>query len=380
MRLLDHILLGQDFETSSEHTLKTAIALAKEFKSKITPIYVLPNDIENVKVKQLLEDTANSKLTDTVKVINDNGIESEKPVLKYGSVSNAITVAAMELDANLLVIGAGNATKDKNFKLGTTTERIIQKSEKPVFVVKENVPLEIKQILCPVDFSIESKRALNNAILISRKYKAQLTILSVSEIGKSSWLISKEMLELENSSRHEKHKAKFNEFLKDFSLDGLNWEKEVPKGNPSQEILNVITVKNIDLLVIGTTGRTGLNRLLIGSVTEKVIREVPCNFLTLKSEDAFSLQLDTNIKDIEQAYEMGVKLMADSFYDEAIKHFKNCLNFNSMHVPAYFELAKAYDKINKPEIANGYREQGRQLKEKLWYSKIEDEVRKLRGS
>lgn len=380
MKLLDHILLGQDFEKSSGHTLNVAINLAKVFKSKITPIYIIPDDIENDKVKQLLLDTAHTKLNAIVKTIVDNGIASEKSMIEYGSVSNAIADAAMKIDANLLVLGAGNPTANHNFKLGTTTERIIQKSEKPVFVVKDNSPIGIQNVLCPVDFSLESKRALNNAILISRKFNAELTILSVSEIETSSWLISKEMLELENESRHKKHQAKFDEFLKEFSLKGVNYKKEVLKGDPSQQILNTITVKNIDLLVMGTTGRTGLNRLLLGSVTEKVIREVPCNFLTLKSEDAFKLELDTNIKDLEQAYDLGLKLMADNFYEEAIAQFKTCLNFNSMHVPAYFELAKAYDKINQPEMAKGYRDKGHQIKEKLWYTKIEDEVRKLRGS
>ena len=118
----------------------------------------------------------------------------------------------------------------------------------------------------------------------------------------------------------------------------------------------------------------------MGSVTEKVIREVPCSFLTLKSEDAFSLQLEANIKDIEQRYESGMKLMEDGFYDEAINQFKACLNVNNMHIPAYLGIAKVYEKLNDLEKAEIYRNQGLQIKEKIWYSKIEDEVRKLRGS
>ena len=86
----------------------------------------------------------------------------------------------------------------------------------------------------------------------------------------------------------------------------------------------------------------------MGSVTEKVIREVPCSFLTLKSEDVINLQLDTDIKDLENLDRTAMQLMKDGFYEEAISQFKLCLNINNMHVPAYFGIAKVYEKLNDP--------------------------------
>jgi nucleotide-binding universal stress UspA family protein len=302
--------------------------------------------------------------------------------LESGSVVDNVVRSAVHIDANLIVVGAGSIEnlESKSFKIGTTTERIIQKSDKPVFVVKENTPLNIQQILCPIDFSSASKRALSNAIIMARKFRAELTILSVCELQEASWFSSEEAKEEENNSRYLKHKKQFDAFLEGFSLTGLKWVKECPKGKPAEEILSAISGKMIDLLVMGTNGRTGLNRLIMGSVTEKVIREVPCSFLTLKSEDAFSLQLETNIKDLEQSYNTGIKLMEDGFYEEAIGQFKACLNINNMHIPAYLGIAKVYEKLNDFEKANIYRDRGLRIKEKIWYSKIEDEVRKLRGS
>tara|TARA_R110002049_G_scaffold1113_2_gene8210 strand:- start:17114 stop:18256 length:1143 start_codon:yes stop_codon:yes gene_type:complete len=380
MKLLDNILLAQDFSKSSNNILNTAIDLAKVFKSKITPIHVLPEHIENDKVRQLLNETTVSRLKETVDKIKNAGVETGAPLLESGSALDGIVRAAVRINANLIVAGAGENLEGNSFKLGTTAERIIQKSEKPVFVVKENTPLNVQQILCPVDFSGASKRALANAIIMARKFRAELTILSVCELQDGSWFSSEQAKEEETNSRYQKHKKQFDAFLEAFSLTGLNWVKETPKGKPAEEILSAISRKMVDLLVIGTNGRTGLNRLIMGSVTEKVIREVPCSFLTLKSEDAFSLQLEANIKDIEQRYESGMKLMEDGFYDEAINQFKACLNVNNMHIPAYLGIAKVYEKLNDLEKAEIYRNQGLQIKEKIWYSKIEDEVRKLRGS
>jgi nucleotide-binding universal stress UspA family protein len=382
MKVLDKILLTQDFSKSSNDVLDTAIDLAKVFKSKITPIHVLTEHIENDKVKQLLNETTVSKLKESTDKIKSAGIETGEPLLESGSAVDSIVRAAVRVNANLIVVGAGSIEnlESKSFKLGTTTERIIQKSDKPVFVVKENTPLNVQHILCPVDFSAASKRALSNAIIMGRKFRAELTILSVCELQDASWFSSEQAKEEESNSRYLNHKKQFDTFLEGFSLTGLNWVKECPKGKPAEEILSAISGKMIDLLVIGTNGRTGLNRLIMGSVTEKVIREVPCSFLTLKSEDAFSLHLETNINDLEQRYDTGIKLMNDGFYEEAIGQFKACLNINNMHIPAYLGIAKVYEKLNNPEKAKMYRDKGLRIKEKIWYGKIEDEVRKLRGS
>ena len=215
---------------------------------------------------------------------------------------------------------------------------------------------------------------------MARRFKSELTILAVCEMQGSTWFTSEKDKEVENELRYRMHKEEFDSFLKEFNLTGLNWTKEIPKGNPSEEILSTISKKMIDLLIIGTSGRTGLNRMLMGSVTEKVIREVPCSFLTLKSEDAISLQLETNIRNIEQLHGTAMKLMEDGFYEEAIGQFKACLNINSMHVPAYTGLAKVYEKLDQPERARVYRNNAKDIMDKIWYQKIEEEVRKLRGS
>ncbi|MDO5986706.1 universal stress protein [Flavivirga amylovorans] len=380
MKLLENILLADDFSKSSENVVETAIELAKVLQAKIIPIHVLPDDIVNEKVKSLLHETAVAKLEETANKIEKAGVQAGKPILEFGSINDRIVRAAVNVNTNLILIGSGESQKGDRFRLGTTAERIIQKSEKPVFVVKEGVPLNIQNILCPIDFSETSKRALKDAITMAHKFKAELTILGVCETQYSTWPIAEENKDEENYIRSAQHKEKFNTFLKEFNLTGLNWVKETPKGNPAKEILSTISRKMIDLLVMGTAGRTGLNRLIIGSVTEKVVREVPCSFLTLKSENVINLQLEVNIRDIENLYKTAVQLVEDGFYEDAIDQLKACLKINNMHIPAYLGIAKIYEKLDEPEKAKKFRDSGNGIKEKIWYTKIEEEVRKLRGS
>lgn len=381
MKILDKILLTQDFSESSNNVVETAMELAKVFKSEVVPIHVLPDDIVNEKVKSLLDETAKLKLMETVKKMETGGAKVGEPLLKYGSPHDGIVRAAVEVNANLILTGSGENHKKGHLNLGTTTETIIEKSEKPVFVVKEGVPLNVKHILCPVDFSEESKRALKNAITIAHRFKAELIILGVCELQGSSWFTSEKDRKNENETRFIQHKAKFDTFLKHFNLsEALKVTKATPQGDPAEEILNAISTKKVDLLIMGTTGTSGLNRLIMGSVTKKVVREVPCSFLTLKSEDVISLHLETDMRDIEKLYETALKLEEDGFFQEAIEHFEACLNINNMHVPAYLGLAKVYEKLKNPEKAKIYRDNGMEIKDKIWYHKIEEEVRKLRGS
>ncbi len=379
MKIIERILLAQDFSKSSENLVATAMELAKIFNCEVVPMHVLPDNLTNEKVKLLLQEAAAKKLQETAKKLNAEDVKTGDTVLAFGSISEEIVEAAVNVNANFILTGSGDTQKGQKFLLGTTTKRVIQKSEKPVFVIKENVPLNVQHILCPVDFSTTSKRSLKNAITMAHRFKAELTILSVCESQSSGWFWSEKESTLVNDDACSGHKAKFESFLEGINLSGLQYNKEIRKGNPAEEILNTISEKMIDLLVMGTTGKTGLNRLIIGSVTEKVVREVPCSFITLKSEDAITLQLEKNIQNIESHYNAGKQLMEDGFFEESIEQFKLCLSINNMHVPSHYGIAKVYEKINEPEKAKTYKNSAREILNRIWDQKIEEEVRKFRN-
>lgn len=379
MKLLEKILLAEDFTESSRNVVTSAIELAKIFQAQLIPIHVLPRDISGKKVISLLEDVVLTKLHETRKRITDEGVESGDPILEFGSPFDAIVQAAIRINANLIIVGSGENKTNEKFMLGTTTERIIQKSAKPVYVVKEDMPLNVQHILCPVDFSPTSKQALKNAVTMAHRFKAELTILSVYEEEGSEWFHSYKEKKERISYRFVEHKKNFDRFLKGFNLAGLSWSRETRTGNAADEILKTISGKIVDLLVMGTVGRTGISRLIMGSVTEKVVREVPCSFLTIKAEDVISLQIESEINDIESHYNVGMQLMEDGFFIEAINQFKVCLNINNMYVPAYFGIAKVYETMGKDDMHKIYRDKGKDILDRIWNIKIEEEVRKLRG-
>ncbi|MCD4663706.1 MAG: universal stress protein [Bacteroidales bacterium] len=377
MNLLEKILLATDLSKSSKNVVENAIGLAKIFRSKIILIHVLPDDIKNEKARLLLDEAAIKRLGAINDRIISKGIKTAKPILEYGNYFDKIIQTADSINANMILIGAGEKLKNDIFQLGTTAEKIIRKSVIPVWIIKNDNPLKIENILCPVDFSSESKRALKNAIIIARRFKAELVILSVYKVAYSGSLRLQIAWDEQNEYVRSEHKKEFNLFLDKFNMTDLSWDKEIRGGDPATEILQAISRDEFGLLIMGTTGKTGLGRIMMGSVTEKVTREVPCSFITLKTKDIIELQLKTEIRDIESHYGVAMELIKDGFLNEAINEFKICLNINHMHIPSLNGIAKVYDKLSNAVDAEKYKNMAKEVLATIWDRKIEAEARKF---
>ena len=172
--------------------------------------------------------------------------------------------------------------KREKYKLGTTTQRLINMSDIPVWVVKSKQKPDCNNILCPVDFSEPSERALKNAIFLSASFKSNLTILAVYEPIMYISPRIKVDLEEENSKRLKRFEDEMKHFTGQFDLKGIKHKIVIQTGKAEENILKTIKESAHDLLIMGTNGRSGLSRLVMGSITEKVTREVPCSFITTK--------------------------------------------------------------------------------------------------
>ncbi len=142
--------------------------------------------------------------------------------------------------------------------------------------------MKLKKILLPVDFSHSSDAALSFASSLAADSKALLTLLHIGEnspaylAGYGGFSYTPEF--------HEKV-VKENRMLLERikpTIAGIEFEHQYLDGDPAQEILGFAKRENIDLIVIGSHGRTGLSRLLLGSVAEAVVRGATCPVLTVK--------------------------------------------------------------------------------------------------
>lgn len=362
MKLLKSILVAIDFTESSERVLENSIAFAKKFQSELTVIHVLPDDLNN-KVNLLVEKSASSDLKEVNDRINSKGIKTGFPILEYGNYCDRIVAAADKINANLVIVGSGERRKNTALLLGSTAEKIIRKSNKPVFVVKSDQRLDIKNIICPVDFSEESKRALKTAIITSRIFNARLVILTVYTLFRQTFT-KLNPVEI-NEQRKLDHISEFNKFIEDFNLVDVNYELQVKGGEPAEEIIKAIKKYESDLLLMGTTGKSGISKVLMGSVTGKVIREVLCSFITLKNEDAITLEIESKNQDLQNQYATALELYETGFFQESIKQFNRCLNMSYGHIPSLEGIAKIYEKLGDIENKQKYLDMAKSISDQI---------------
>jgi nucleotide-binding universal stress UspA family protein len=152
------------------------------------------------------------------------------------------------------------------------------------FPPKEHAVIEIRRILCPVDYSEFSRRALDHAMAIARWYGSTITVLHVSEVmpvaayAPVGPIIPPALLTPADRTAMLEATKKFAAAA---AVPGVALEFEIAEGRPTREILERARALACDLLVLGTHGYAGFDRLALGSVAEKVLRKAECPVLTV---------------------------------------------------------------------------------------------------
>ncbi len=141
--------------------------------------------------------------------------------------------------------------------------------------------IEFKQILCPVDFSDTSSRALEHAAALARWYGAQLTVLHVAPTFEPAQVrgLLGETAYVPQMSREEMTERMRESLAVDTLSPGARAVAEA--GDTPRTIVEYAASSGTDLIVMGTHGRRGFARLLLGSVAERVLRDASCPVLTV---------------------------------------------------------------------------------------------------
>ena len=155
--------------------------------------------------------------------------------------------------------------------------------------------LEIQRILCPIDFSDASRHALTHAVTIGQWYGSQITALHV---GSPMVVLTPPVLFAEvpgrvlpgRTGRHELE-DQLQEWLRPAKSAGLQTGVVIDEGNPAARILEHAVSLPANLIVMGTHGRGGFERLVLGSVTEKVLRKATCPVMTVPPPTARTSKL-----------------------------------------------------------------------------------------
>ncbi len=376
MKLLEKILVAINVNETSHVQIKVAKELAKKFNSNLILMGVLPADAQKSSVNAMITNYVEKSLDEIESDLQRTGISVEQKLV-YGSVLEQVITISEKEDVNLILVPEKFSPADEDHKVGVVVEKLVRKCQKPIWVVDSEGKEFPGDIVCSVDYSDASERALHNAIRMARHFKSKLYIVNVVEPLEQYYSPRFNVnYEEENARLEHDNKDRFNEFLTRFNFADIEFESVILKGKIYKQVSEFILLNNIRLLFIGATGKTFFQRMLLGSVTELMVRNLPCSIVVTKSESIINFKIDSDISGIEKLYADALKLETEGLLDEAIDKLNNCLQINDLHFPTLNALSKLYKKVGNEEQAEIYSQKMDEIVSRLWDKDVEKEIRK----
>lgn len=274
------ILFCTDGSDISLNAFHNALLLIKE--ATIDPICVidwsfLPSsmNIDTTNYSKAYENIADNVLNFTEDLIKEKGFKVGNKIKTFGSAVEAI-LEQIEKDKYDLVLLGSHGKKGLQKWLGSVSRQVISNSPVPVFISKKRT--KGKKILFTVDGSEPSFNAVKQAAKLIDLKEKEIYIISVKENPEllpmeatldKNWLDS---IEKQQKIHATKAINKTKAILED---SGIKTQNEVIlTGNPAQKIIEFVEKEKLDLIVMGARTKTDLSKLLLGSVSKRVLENV----------------------------------------------------------------------------------------------------------
>ncbi len=298
VNLVKHILFATDFSPCSAPAFRYAVEWAKVFDAQLTlfhGISLQPGvDIDAGIAQRYLDEQRNVAEEHLQQLLNEahQHVPHAALEMRTGLASSQICDVARELHADLIMTGTHGWTGFNRVVFGSIAERVIQRAPCPVLAIPDRSPEETaglhaltrqpRQIVLPVDFSDCSIDAYEYGVEIAKWFDASLTL--VYAIEPLSYSLDFSLTHpLADKANRKKIEHRLQELTSVLIEQGLSARYELVDKPSMEAILKTSAAQEADLVVMGTHGRKGLPRLLLGSTTAKVLQRSPYPILTVKS-------------------------------------------------------------------------------------------------
>jgi nucleotide-binding universal stress UspA family protein len=299
MTKVERVFVGLDFSAGSDEALRQAHARALSFGAKLGVCHILPNELRNnllfphvTKMAAFQIPADLEKLTEAaakrILAITGRGPDDFDLIVDDGAPYAALLMHAEKWRADFVVVGSHGMTA-ANVLLGSVTRQIIRYAHCPVLIARASEGGG--GVFAGTDFSDASMPALQAAAEEARRTGAELTVVHSLDVAWSAAaypamafggtpvsLSAEQMMELDKAADEQLAAA-----LKQLGATGRT---RVTRGSAGLGLIEITSQLKADLLVVGTTGRTGLKRVLLGSVAETVAEGASCSVLIVRLDPA----------------------------------------------------------------------------------------------
>lgn len=238
-------------------------------------------------IRERLRETATDRVTSLRDEATERGIEATAAT-REGIPANEIVRYADEQGLDAICIGTAGRGGVARTVIGSVADKVVRTASVPVITItpqaaQADTTEDVNAILLPTDGSETATAVADLGINLAVQSNAAIHLLSVRDHGRSS--ILSEIL-ADETTIDEDNLERVNDHLEALASDardqGLEAHVAVQDGDPAEEIVQYADSKEIDLIALGTTGRGGFERFLVGSVADKVIRTASVPVLTTR--------------------------------------------------------------------------------------------------
>ncbi|MBT9541412.1 universal stress protein [Thiobacillus sp.] len=265
------ILIATDGSDDCAGAIRTGIALAHSRGARLIGLSIaLDNPEYNTLVPNLHEVAEARARAALQSFIDEAGASAEATTRRSADPADGVVAAADELSADLIVMAESDKNILTRMMVGDTTAKVIGRTARPVLVVPRSAHIWDKRILLATDGSPHSEAAAELAGHFARQAGLPVSVVSVVTSSHS------------DARRKEAERA-VAAAMEHLTGQGLQAEGQMAEGRPDEAIVKAAESAGADLIVVGSHGRTGLTKILLGSVAERVIGHAACPVLVVKA-------------------------------------------------------------------------------------------------
>lgn len=274
------ILVAYDGSASARSALIAAGKIAEEEKSWLKVVAVVPvyeGDLDLAGVSQIKETIAGpgKKILSEAKALAEEFGLHILTDLEQGEPYETIVHIADDEKCDLIVMGRRGITHLERALMGGVTARVIGHTNRDVLVVPEGASLAWNRILVSTDGSPKSEAAVDLALRIAKAHSSKLTVMTVVYTNDEFLALAPSMV----TEMVTKAKAMIDMIQQKAEDAGVETAGVVKEGEPYKAITALAGKIQADVIVMGSHGRRGLSKILMGSVTERTIGYSPCPVL-----------------------------------------------------------------------------------------------------
>jgi len=270
-------VLPTDFQQPARRAFTYALKLATVLGTSLNIVHVIKTVSESALVgpqhRSLnpLKTSALLELGRMARAAEDAGLRTESSLL-FGAPTDCILESTTRSHAGLIVMGTHGRTGWDRVKLGSTALAVVRAAPCPVLTLQEVVArdsfrhhakVRLARLLVATDFSSCADGVVRYVTDLVLKLKARMCVVHATDEGEAKLIAQR----------------KLDRVTRELARNGVQGESVCVAGEPVQVILEQAALWQADVIAVGTQGRTGLSRLVLGSVAEAVLGRAGCPVL-----------------------------------------------------------------------------------------------------